>query len=61
MRELVSEACLVKADPGLYKAINQGVLDVEDMDDADEMKATDVSAQCNQLISHCDNMNTTCK
>ena len=41
---MFAETCLVKPDPGKYKVVNQGVLDVEDMDDAEEMRATDVSA-----------------
>ena len=33
---------LVQADPGLYHHINQGVLDVDNMDDKEEMQLAEV-------------------
>ncbi len=38
----VIEKLLVKEDPGLYHFINQGCLTVDNMDDKEEMKVTDV-------------------
>ena len=39
----VAEACLIQCDASKYRLINQGTLNVDDMDDASEMRATDVS------------------
>jgi hypothetical protein len=39
---LVTGKLLVLADPGLYHFINQGVLQVDNMDDEEEMKIADV-------------------
>lgn len=39
---LVPGKLLVQADPGLYHFINQGVLQVDNMDDGEEMKFADV-------------------
>lgn len=34
---------LAKEDPGLYHFINQGTLEVDNMDDKEEMRLVDVS------------------
>ena len=38
----IAEKLLVQPDPGLYHFINQGVLDVDGMDDKEEMQTADV-------------------
>ncbi len=38
-----ADKLLVKEDPGLYSFINQGCLTVDNMDDKEEMRLTDVS------------------
>lgn len=37
-----AEKLLIQPDPGLYSFINQGELTIEGVDDAEEMKITDV-------------------
>ncbi|WAR11017.1 MYS-like protein [Mya arenaria] len=44
------ELCLLSPDPGLYSYVNQGVLTVDGIDDEEEMKATDVSAELRSVI-----------
>lgn len=39
----LTDKLVVSPDPGLYYFINQGCLGVDNMDDAEEMKLTDVS------------------
>ena len=49
----VVEKLLVKEDPGLYSFINQGCLTVDNMDDKEEMRLTDVCGKTTIQIELC--------
>jgi myosin heavy subunit len=36
-----SEECLIESDPGKYHYVAQGMLTIDNVDDAEEMKLTD--------------------
>ena len=41
MIEIISEECLISNDPSKYHSMAQGVLTIDNVDDAEEMKLTD--------------------